>query len=471
MGVPTPEPFRLGKDAATMQLWARRDDRWRVTLLTLACFLLASTGWLLWLYHLTSITEARNVNVLTMGIGYPMQALGIAAFAFLQRSQRRTGARQTTSAAIVGYVICLVPAALAPNLAPTLAFGYLANLLCGYMAGYYLFCLARYVEQGYRGIVFGGAYAASTGLGWLLSAVGNGVATHGILGLASCVALSLVALCAVYDMRNASFAEQVQPHETDETSSRQLVTLACIVVTLMSLNKGVGFGFPTTDLLAGVSLELSRLLYGAGLLIAGAISDRDRRYGALCCAAALVMPFLMLALSGASAPATLMWALAYLLNGFFSVFRVVVITDLAAERNRYELAGLGLLFGRIGDSLGTVLSATLDASPLVLITVTAVMFACTIALFFVLYQRLYMPVAEPVLSEREIFERFAARHDLSARERDVLRLLLERHSNAEIASELFVSEATVKFHVRNVLRKTGCKNRTELMALYAEPHE
>ena len=150
---------------------------------------------------------------------------------------------------------------------------------------------------------------------------------------------------------------------------------------------------------------------------------------------------------------------------------MVVNTDLAAERNRYELAGLGLLFGRIGDSLGTVLSATLDASPLVLITVTAVMFACTIALFFVLYQRLYMPVAEPVLSEREIFERFAARHDLSTRERDVLRLLLERHSNAEIASELFVSEATVKFHVRNVLRKTGCKNRTELMALYAEPHE
>ena len=99
------------------------------------------------------------------------------------------------------------------------------------------------------------------------------------------------------------------------------------------------------------------------------------------------------------------------------------------------------------------------------------MFACTIALFFVLYQRLYMPAAEPVLSEREIFERFAARHDLSARERDVLHLLLERRSNTEIASELYVSEATVKFHVRNILRKTGCGNRTELMAFYVEPHE
>ena len=307
MGVPTPEPFRLGKDAATMQLWARRDDRWRVTLLTLACFLLASTGWLLWLYHLTSIAEAHSVNVLTMGVGYPMQALGIAAFAYLKRSQQRTDARQTTSAVIVGYVICLVPAALASSLAPALAFGYLANLLCGYMAGYYLYCLARYVEQDYRGIVFGSAYAASTGLGWLLSAVGNGAATHGILGLVSCIVFSFVALGAVHDMRYASFAEEAKLHETDEMSSRQLVTLACAVVTLMSLTKGIGFGFPTTDLLDGVSLELSRLLYGVGLLIAGAISDRDRRYGALCCGAALVMPFLMLALSGASAPATLMW--------------------------------------------------------------------------------------------------------------------------------------------------------------------
>ena len=454
-----------------MQMRVTWNDRQRVALLILACFLLASTGWLLWLYHLTSITEAHNVDMLTMGVGYPMQALGIAAFSFLERGRRNAHARQTTEAAIVAYVVSLAPATLTPNLVTTLAFGYLANLLCGYAAGYYLFCLARFVDEGHRGLVFGSAYAASTGFSWILSAVGGGLATRNVAGLVTCLVLAVLALVAVRGMGSETIDANVPRQNESEAPSQQLVALACVVVMLMSLTKGLGFSFPTADLLEGVSLELSRLLYGVGLLVAGMVSDRDRRYGALCCAGALVTPFLMLALSGAAAPATLMWALAYLLNGFFSVFRVVALADLAARNGRYELAGLGLLFGRIGDSLGTVLSLSLTASPLVLITITAVLFACTIALFFVLYQRLFATVAEPTLSEREIFERFAARHDLSARERDVLHLLLERRSNAEIASELFVSEATVKFHVRNILRKTGCGNRTELMAFYAEPHD
>ncbi|MBQ9007249.1 MAG: helix-turn-helix transcriptional regulator [Atopobiaceae bacterium] len=176
----------------------------------------------------------------------------------------------------------------------------------------------------------------------------------------------------------------------------------------------------------------------------------------------------MLALSGAAAPATIMWALGYLLFGFFSVFRVVLLADLAAQGGWYLFAGAGLLFGRVGDSLGTALTSGLAASPLVLITVTAVLFACTMALFFALYQQLYVTAPGAVPSEREIFERFAARHDLSSREREVLRLVLAERSNSEIAAELFVSEATVKYHVRNLLRKTGCHNRLEILAKYAD---
>ena len=53
------------------------------------------------------------------------------------------------------------------------------------------------------------------------------------------------------------------------------------------------------------------------------------------------------------------------------------------------------------------------------------------------------------------------------REREVLRCLLEEKPNPQIASELFISENTVKFHVRNLLKKTGCKNRVELRSKYA----
>jgi len=453
-----------------MSVWD--DARWRVATLTCLSFLLGSTGWLSWLQQLTTLADPSVVDVLTMVVGYLMQAIGIGAFVLVERRRKLAQVRRSVVASLVAYAICIAPATLTHDLAATLAFGYLANVLCGFAQGYYLFCLARFCDTSSRGIVFGSAYAASTLLSWLLSAFAAGVLTHGAMGLAVCVALALGA-SAIARAPIPLASDEDSPFgndplaQTAADSGLALWGLAAGVVVLMSLTKNAGFGFPSTDIVDGINLELSRLLYGAGLIVAGVVSDKNRHYGALCCAGALVTPFLMLALSGAAAPATLLWALNYLFFGFFSVFRVLLFADLSSASRTFALAGLGLLFGRVGDALGTGLYVVLAGHTLVLIVVAATVFAISLALLFVLDQKLYVPKVEPRLSEQEIFERFAARHDLSAREREVLRLVLAERSNSEIAGELFVSEATVKFHVRNLLKKTGCHNRREVMALYA----
>lgn len=54
---------------------------------------------------------------------------------------------------------------------------------------------------------------------------------------------------------------------------------------------------------------------------------------------------------------------------------------------------------------------------------------------------------------------------LTERERDVLRLIVVGRNNSEIASELYVSEATVKTHINHIFAKLGARDRTHAVVL------
>jgi DNA-binding NarL/FixJ family response regulator len=79
---------------------------------------------------------------------------------------------------------------------------------------------------------------------------------------------------------------------------------------------------------------------------------------------------------------------------------------------------------------------------------------------------------------RRLIERFVRQHPggadatpydaLSAREREVLALVVRGRSNSEIAHELFLGEATVKTHIARMLAKIGVRDRVQAIVLAYE---
>ncbi len=64
----------------------------------------------------------------------------------------------------------------------------------------------------------------------------------------------------------------------------------------------------------------------------------------------------------------------------------------------------------------------------------------------------------------KLTDRFQA-SELTDRELEVLTLMVQGQSNADISAALNVVEGTVKFHVRNILQKLGASDRTQAVII------
>jgi two-component system, NarL family, response regulator NreC len=79
-------------------------------------------------------------------------------------------------------------------------------------------------------------------------------------------------------------------------------------------------------------------------------------------------------------------------------------------------------------------------------------------------ERYVHPALGARLVQAEVEERRRADDDpLSAREREVLRLLALGHTNQEIASMLYISVRTAETHRAHIMRKLGLSSRAELV--------
>lgn len=54
-------------------------------------------------------------------------------------------------------------------------------------------------------------------------------------------------------------------------------------------------------------------------------------------------------------------------------------------------------------------------------------------------------------------------NELTPKEQETFNLLVQGHSNAEIADRMACAEKTVKTYVTSIFKKTGCESRAKLI--------
>ena len=453
-----------------------------VCVLIAQCFLYTGAGYLSWMYHLVDFFPASNVDVLTEVIGYLFQALGIIIFSIV--TKKATKSSPISSIVILSIDLALIIAAcLSPNAVLTLILGYLMNIAHGLVAGVYLTLLVTHVTQQKRALVFAIGYAVGTVLSHLISTIGSDNFLRNNRVLIIYAIITVLSIITVYlccsqpqntELLNAS-GQNASKDATDTADAQSQspkalldspVLLTLFTVFLLCSVKNMGFYFPLSDVMGeSISLEFTRVFYAVGLIIAGIINDRSRKWGSVCCIAPLVLPFAILALGSTLNSRGILWILSYLFFGFYTVYRVIVFADMAGKaRELTYLAPLGLMVGRLGDAIGSALGIALTKYPIILVTTCFIAFMASMFLFINMFSKLYI---SPVTGTRTLEEKlldFQSQHQLSAREMEVLKLIVDGRNNTEIADDLFISYNTVKFHVKNLLKKTNCSNRAELIA-------
>lgn len=428
-------------------------------------FFLSSEFYIGWVYHLMTFTVGVSADTISMTAAYLLQASGIGVFYLLLKKQPFRITKHLYSAMLAFLAAAAIPSLLDTKLAGAVVCGLVMNLMIGGIAGFYLYLLAVNSEPGMRGRIFGFGYGAATFMNWGYSALTQGLSPHMRLLTDGVICLGIILLVKaehtlMYSERDESRMRSLDP------ANDSLLLVSAMTVFCFSVVKNLGFDFSTSDLMNGVSMEVSRLFYGIGLVTAGILSDHSRKYGTVFTASALITPFIMLSLKDEKTPLTIFWCLDYLCYGFFAVFRIVVFSDYADERNHAGALLFGLLIGRIGDAAGTGIHALLPKNQILMLAVATCFFFITVYYMAMLYRAKYLSADSSSQTETERFNRFSLQYDFSMREKEVLKLILEERRNSEIAEALFITENTVKFHVRNIINKAGCRNRRELIAKY-----
>ncbi|MBO6114279.1 MAG: LuxR family transcriptional regulator [Lachnospiraceae bacterium] len=465
------------------------------------------TGYLTWIYKISDMFPIKLIDAFGNIIDYFFQAVGILVTTFLLKSHFNKN-RIIFYTAIVFEVVFMILAILTSSSYATFVFAIGMDFCFGILFAS-TFSMICGLPHNVHGIVVGIGWAIGSIASFLVSIPAEGRFLKSEYSLVLYILLAFV--CAVlfklfWDLEYKEF-ENNKPKYTNSdkinTFSINWVIQSVLLIVLLESIISLGFLFPVSEIVGGsISFELSRSFYSIGLIIAGLLFIKSRQNGIILCLCSLVCPFLSLLFENYTIADSIIWALNYILIGPIMVYATIIFTH--HTEYGFFLAGLGLFARRVGQIISFTVGSRLREYPPVLIIIT---FVLLVLAFYATYlyekkNRLSEKILiknnlQNILDNKSEYENiiendvvlnfeidmsenkeetdteikqnlFCEKYTITAREKEVMLLALAGNSNPVIAQKLFISENTIKFHMKNILKKTGVQNRVELRIKYEE---
>ena len=306
------------------------------------------------------------------------------------------------------------------------------------------------------------------------------------LGLALAMFCLIAGAACVCRLPTAETHHDDAKKRTQPGDLRPPFLLLCAFIVILTINSGLMYRVvdPAFAHLPKLTSWYSALPYLAALLVMRRLSEgkgQTLRSAMLYIGLGLLLlSFLAFMLTERSAGAYLTVAtLMVFAFGIFDLFWWSILGDmLEFTDNPVRLFGIGLSANVFGVLLGRFIGegfTVLALSP-ANITVTALVVIClATALLPPLNRKLaqllkshayltaYLTLKEP--ERKQAVLGIQPLDPLTERESEILSLLLEGKSNRAIAEESFITENTVKSHVKSILSKYGAASRAELISL------
>jgi len=418
-------------------------------------------------YDPTQVTYFSDV------LYYIMQAAGVFLYALFIKMKPLVFRNRIIN--IVLSVITLLFGVIAMNTNDPIGMlvsGALMNISTGAVMCSFLIRISRNLPTDHRGKCFAFSYAIGSVGTYLISLPSGGDALNKgyIIWVYVALAAITVFLTILFDKECPLPAETRSRDSLDENKYRNLTLMILIPFFFMVINSfGYHFEQVKTE---EINIVLTRAFYSIGLIAAGIIIDKKRHFGAFSAFIALSFPLICLSFRGNPELTFVSSILSYIFLGFINVYSVVLFLDIVdTHPDKAYMSFFGYGISRIGTAVGTTAGIMLESNQTLLICVTLVLYAICGIVFFsyqnIYYNRVKKVVTETTTEKQErIFKEYASRYNLNGKQTEVLRLLLDGCPNGEIADKLFLAESTVKYHVKNILKVTGFKNRNELIADY-----